>query len=197
MNKYAYLDELRSRIDRMSQYAIDNAVNDYSNEITKMLDEEWDWRRIQEAIGTPKEAAKRILNGRPIYVSPELSPKSQYERGYYAPENDGYNRRPQKQEKKGGFWKLYFIFGLITIPLTIALFAVVISLCAAAVGLTIGGAAAIIYSVIIGITAASFVVFLTYGGAALLVLGIGLLMLWVVTRLFQPVKALFSGRKNA
>ncbi len=201
MNKYEYLDELRRRIGRLPQYDIDNAVNAYSVEIGRMLDEEWDWGRIEGAIGSPKEAARRVLDGRPVYVSQNNMPGYRYngpgvyQSAYGGGANGGAQGNAPKS-KRGAFWKYYFIFGLITIPLTIAALATAFALCAAAFGLAAGGAAAIIYSVIIGITTGSLLVFLTYCGAALLVLGTGLLFAWVIKIVFKSVIALLGGKNR-
>ena len=73
MNKYAYLEELEKRIGRLSRYQVDNIVNDYSQAINRMLDEYRDWDDIQREIGTPKEAARRVLDGKPMFIRPPVN----------------------------------------------------------------------------------------------------------------------------
>lgn len=187
MNKYAYLEELRRRIGRLSQYETDNIVNDYSMAIGRMLDDYKGWDQIQAEIGTPKEAARRVLDGKPMYIAADNR----------QPAGGGvYYGEPAKPIKKRGFWKFYWITGIVSVPLTIAAGAVLLSLAVTALALIISGPAAFIYSAAIGILAASPMLFFTYGGAALLICGTGLLLMWVTKRLFIPVKAVFAGRRK-
>ena len=94
-------------------------------------------------------------------------------------------------------WKAYLIMGFVTIPLTIAFFALIFGLGTAAIALIISGPAAVIYSAVVGIMAGSPVLFFACCGAGLLVLGIGLLLLWIIKQFLWPVKnVLFKKREG-
>lgn len=189
MNKYAYLEELEKRIGKLSQYQVDNIVNDYSVAISRMLDDYMDWEQIQKEIGTPKEAAKRVLDGKPMFIASDQ--RKAYSDDYYPPER-------QRREKKGmsALLKVYLILGLVTIPLTIALVAVVLSFMIAAVALIISGPAALVYSIVLGIVSASPLIFFTWCGASLILCAVGLFLLWAAKKLFLPVKAFFKAGKS-
>lgn len=193
MNKYAYLEELEKRIGRLSQYQRDNIVNDYSVAIGRMLDDYMEWDQIQKEIGTPKEAAERVLNGRPMYIASDYRQRN----GYGQTAGGGYAAAP-RPEKRGmsAFWKAYLILGIVTIPLTIALLAVALSLIIAAAALIVAGPAAFIYFLILAIVSASPLLFLALGGASLLLCGIGFLLIWLSKQLFWPVKAMFRAGKG-
>ena len=230
MNKYAYLEELRDRIGKLSQYQVDNLVNDYSAAISKMLDEYKDWDQIMREIGTPREAARRIFDGKPMYIrADEMRVSRENDRCHNNNNNHNYdnggcrnydntgcknydngnNRNydnggyqenvPQKKEKKkkGGFWRYYLMLGLVTIPLTIAFFVALFCLGVTSWSLMLAGPAAVVYAAVVGIFSGSPLLFFAYGGAALIVLGVGLLMWWLTKQFFWPLKAALRKKTKA
>jgi uncharacterized membrane protein len=134
----------------------------------------------------------------------ESSAQPQPQAAQYAPPIQPQPSPQAWRGQRGGFWKWYLIFGIVTIPLTIGLVAGLIGILAGLFGVIAAGfaltAAAPLIAVagiLQGIYAGSWLVFFSYLTAAFAVGGVGLLIVWVVKTLWSPVKALFrKGKKE-
>ncbi|MDR1093939.1 MAG: hypothetical protein LBL66_07305 [Clostridiales bacterium] len=157
----------------------------------------------------PQEPQRQPLYAPPVqpeprpqwgYVPPQPEPQPQ--RGYVPPQPEPQSYR---RGKRKAFWKWYFIFGIVTIPLTIGLIAGLIGILtglfgiiAAGFALTAAAPLIALVGIVQGIYAGSWLVFFSYLTAAFAVGGAGLLIVWLVKTLWSPVKALFrKSRKES
>ncbi|MBO4899168.1 MAG: DUF1700 domain-containing protein [Lachnospiraceae bacterium] len=207
MNKKDFLDEVRTRLSGLDEKDIQNALDFYVEAIDDHIDDGMTEDQAVSAVGTPEEVAEKILMDTPLptlirtqaqAVSQKQAPVTEqttYANGNPAPAPvvPGAPAAPVQKKKMSGWAIALIIIGAplwlpilialaaVALSIVIVIFAVVLSIVAAVVATAIGGVV-VIFASLIAIIMGEGVHGLIQLAAALVLVGLSLL-------LFIPIKA--------
>lgn len=190
MNRKDFISQLYRELSCISRDEQNKAINYYEEMFDDALENGRSEIDVINEIGTPKQVAENVVKE----LNADKTNDTAFSNTGKAVNNQGvqynsynytYNGNvPKKTGGMGGKAALVAVLSVILFPLILGLGITIIVLVATFgglfVGFTIGGAAMVAVSIVIGIGMGSWLYFLAMLGAGLLLFGLGILFFFVV-----------------
>ena len=193
MNKKDFLDEVRTRLSGLDEKDIQNALDFYVEAIDDHVDDGMTEDQAVSAVGTPQEVAEKILMDTPLPTLIKTQAQAMNSAPTPAPGVPGQPAAPDQKKKMSPLAITLIIIGppvwlpilialaAVALSIVIAIFAVVLAIVATVLATAIGGVVAV-FAALVGIVMGEGVHGLIQLAAALVLVGLSLL-------LFIPIKA--------